>query len=561
MNNTAIETKQLPLHDIFRDNFAFVIPAYQRPYAWEEEQVQELFDDLYDFFESTRGTESIYFLGCIVVVHGKGKEAEVVDGQQRLTTLTMLLAALRTRVPTAEKDDITAYLYEKGNKFAGTPNRYRLCLRERDRTFFQAYIQDSDGIARLLTVEPAQLANDAQQRLFHNMRYFMERVRALSPTQASDFAAFIIQRCYIVMVAALERDSAYRIFSVLNDRGLDLSPVDILKAEIIGALAEADRPQYTQQWEDIETNLGRDGFTELFAHIRMLAVKARPRETLLKEFRTAVLLDGQQQPRDARRVIDEAIAPHAQAFTIIRNGTYQSTQDAPAINDLFVWLNLIDNADWTPAAIYYLTKHMAEPAALLAFFTRLERLAASMMIRHVTFSKRVERYRALLTAIQRGDEATIAGVMALTLDERHYTRTSLDSEIYRSHAARYALLRLDALLGDGAATYAHPVLSIEHVLPQKIPADSTWAKTFPDPEWNAANVHRLGNLVLLTKRKNAMAFNFDFATKKAKYFTGRNGVSTCALTTQVLNEPDWTPEVLLRRQQHLLTMLSALWQL
>src|SRR5579863_9220387 len=105
MNNAAIETKQLPLHDIFRDNFAFIIPSYQRPYAWEEEQVQELYDDLFDFFEGARGEASIYFLGCIVVVHGKDKEAEVVDGQQRLTTLTMLLAALRTRVPAAEKDD------------------------------------------------------------------------------------------------------------------------------------------------------------------------------------------------------------------------------------------------------------------------------------------------------------------------------------------------------------------------------------------------------------------------------------------------------------------------
>jgi hypothetical protein len=74
-------------------------------------------------------------------------------------------------------------------------------------------------------------------------------------------------------------------------------------------------------------------------------------------------------------------------------------------------------------------------------------------------------------------------------------------------------------------------------------------------------LHRLGNLILLTRRKNVMANNFDVATKKATYFTGRGGVSTCALTTQVVHEATWTPEVLLRRQRDLVQRLVDLWRL
>ncbi|HEV2654375.1 MAG TPA: HNH endonuclease family protein, partial [Ktedonobacteraceae bacterium] len=125
---------------------------------------------------------------------------------------------------------------------------------------------------------------------------------------------------------------------------------------------------------------------------------------------------------------------------------------------------------------------------------------------------------------------------------------------------KYILLRLDALLSDGSARYDFPTISVEHVLPQKPLANSEWLKRFPGDARNRY-LHQLGNLVLLSKQKNHDANNYDFAKKKAVYFSNRQGVSPFALTSQVLREPEWTPAVIQKRQHELVSKLANYWNL
>lgn len=122
------------------------------------------------------------------------------------------------------------------------------------------------------------------------------------------------------------------------------------------------------------------------------------------------------------------------------------------------------------------------------------------------------------------------------------------------------LLRLDGLLADKGATYEHKVLSIEHVLPQTPATDSIWLTWFPEEEDRELWTHRLANLVLLSRQKNTQAQNFDFERKKQEYFQ-RKGVATFALTSQVLNQAEWTPDVLKKRQYDLIGLLKSEWRL
>src|SRR5262249_39593722 len=139
---------------------------------------------------------------------------------------------------------------------------------------------------------------------------------------------------------------------------------------------------------------------------------------------------------------------------------------------------------------------------------------------------------------------------------------ALDGDIYEvKFVPKYVLLRLDALLSDGAANYDHEVISIEHVLPQNPIPNGDWVKLFPNPADREGLVHRLGNLVLLSHRKNSAASNYDFDKKKDKYFKSQNKVSPFSLTTQVLNENAWSPAVIRRRQTELLGRLKVLWRL
>jgi Protein of unknown function (DUF1524) len=150
----------------------------------------------------------------------------------------------------------------------------------------------------------------------------------------------------------------------------------------------------------------------------------------------------------------------------------------------------------------------------------------------------------------------------LSKEDKTAFRAHLDGSIYEVTRVRLPLLlRLDAELSSGGATYNHDIVSVEHVLPQTPDATSQWLKDFPDDAKREGWTHKLANLMLLTLRKNIQASNWDFKTKKDRYFAESGGVSPFVITTQVLGETEWTPAVLEARQKALLSKLYATWDI
>jgi Protein of unknown function (DUF1524) len=184
-----------------------------------------------------------------------------------------------------------------------------------------------------------------------------------------------------------------------------------------------------------------------------------------------------------------------------------------------------------------------------------------MLIRRVYATPRASRYADLLRQLDAG-AALDAAAFELSDEERADTIRQLDGELYLAASVRkYVLLRLDEVLASNpGVTYEHPLITAEHVLPQNPRADSTWTRDFSQDQrtfWT----HRIANLVLLNRRKNAEAQNFDFARKKSMYFVSSRGVAAFALTTQVLSQDSWTPDLLERRQADLLAQLKVEWAL
>ncbi len=557
----AIHATEKALFKVFSNDFAFSIPAYQRPYAWTREQASELLTDLLSFLGD--GSESVtdaspYFLGSIVLIKSEGApEADVVDGQQRLTTLTILLSVLRGLAEDKKASKITGYIYQEGSEIEGTENRYRLKLREKDEDFFRCYVQDESKLDDLLKLDNSQLS-DSQKNIQTNTKYFLTELSAFSEPQRKRFVQYLMMRCFLVVVSTPDLDSAYRIFSVLNSRGLDLSLTDLLKSEVIGAIPALQQEKYTKIWEEEEEDLGREAFQELFAHIRMIYRKAKLRETALNEFRNHI-----QPQKEPQKFIDHVLKPYSDALEIIKTANYQSDKDAEAINSLFRWLNQIDNFDWVPPAILYFSKNSQTPDSLRRFFTDLERLAAGLMILRSDINDRVARYAKLLSTIEENlDLYTPQSPLQFTVDEVDRIVKTLDGDLYLIKRIRqYVLLRLDSALAQGEASYDYSVITVEHVLPQNPGEGSTWLKWFPIKEERIQYVHRIGNLALLSRKKNSEAQNYDFDKKKEKYFTSKKGIVPFALTSQVLQQSEWTPEVINQRQISSIQSLRAIWRL
>ena len=145
MSPVAIQGTERPIAKIFSDDYVFTVPNYQRPYAWTTEEAGELFDDLVTAMENgKKPVEELnpYFLGSVVLIKDdKRPDAQIVDGQQRLVTLVILLSAIRALVGPKQAGDISKRIYEKGDTILETPNRYRVTVRQRDKDFFQKYLE------------------------------------------------------------------------------------------------------------------------------------------------------------------------------------------------------------------------------------------------------------------------------------------------------------------------------------------------------------------------------------------------------------------------------------
>ncbi|WIV57328.1 DUF262 domain-containing protein [Amycolatopsis nalaikhensis] len=559
MAGTKIQAAEHPVVEIFDDPYQFTIPRYQRPYAWTTEQAGEMFDDL---LAASQAKDSLsesdpYFLGSIVLVKAeKHPRAEVVDGQQRLTTLTVLLSVLRDYVSPGFAASLEKRIFQEGDPVKGTADQPRLRLKDQDQGFFEKYIQERAGndlLSGLQDVRP-----DSRLRLVENALVFKSRLSALPSADRERLVSFIYGYTYLVVVATADFESAYRIFSVLNERGLDLTHTDILKSEIIGKIPEADQDAYTNKWSHEEDDLGRSDFGDLFSHIRMVYAKTKARESILKEFRASVL----HRVPDGKKFIDDVLVPFSDAFEVVTRASYAGGPGAEEINWLLGWLKQLDNTDWVPPAISYFSRPTADSAALLRFLVDLERLAASMLVRRVDITRRVERYGRVLDWMEKDHDLYSAeSPLQLSGEEQTETLAKLGAEIYTVTRIRlYVLLRLDSALSDGGAGYdGYPLISVEHVLPQSPAAGSGWTSTFTAQE-RAYWVHRLANLVLLSRRKNSQASNLEFEAKKTKYFE-KTSWPPFVLTSQVLATDGWTPAVLEERQEILLKVLSNLWRL
>ena len=566
--SSEINGKGYALKDIFSSYFEYVIPNYQRPYAWTEEQASELFDDLFDFYNSgSAESTKEYFLGSIVLIKQKSKpRSEVIDGQQRLTTLTILLSALASKLEGEDRNTLYyEYIQEPGNKFEGLEPKPRLTLRPRDKKFFSEYVQELK-FEQLISIDNKRLANEAQINIKNNSQLLLDRINKNfedSAEKITKFAQFLVEQCFLVSVSTPNQQSAFRVFSIMNSRGLDLQLTDIIKAEVIGKIAEEKQEEYTERWEDMEVELGRDGFNDLFTYIRMIYAKEKAKKSILDEFKDLDVFKVYLTERP-EEFISKELEPYANALSTIRSASYKADSYAEEINLYLRWLNRINDSYWIPVAILFLSVNKNKPEYVKWFFSRLERLAAFMHICALNINNRIKRYIDVIKALEQDHSINLpVQAVELTETEKKEMCAVLESDIYGLTASRrnYLMLRLDSFLSDGGASYNTKNLTVEHVLPQTVNANTEWAQWWPDESQWEKWVHRIANLVLLNRRRNSGAQNFDFSTKKSKYFSGKRDVSSFAITTQVLNMSEWRPENVENRQSELLEVLQENWRL
>ena len=554
--NSSISAGNLFIDKVFSDDFEYAIPNYQRPYSWEEEQCTQLIDDIHSFaFKSDSFSElTPYFLGSIVIIK-KPEEtlSNIVDGQQRLTTLTILLSCLRYLIDDQDdKGDLTDLIYQKGSNLKGTKDTFRLKTRKKDQEYFKKLIQEPNGI-ELLKNDAKKLRpeNDSQARMLGNTEAILKALtkdKKYDQSQLKILTAYIIQKCTLVVVKSTDEEIAFRIFNVLNDRGLDLSIADIIKSEIIEKTPKDKQDDYTQKWEDAEGYLGIEAFKNFFSHLRSIYAKKKAEKAVLAEIREYV-----KPSHDPINFIDNILKPFTDAYQAIRKANYESPENAEAVNSMFKRLKRVSHNDWYPPAILYLAKHKEDHTSILKFFNAYDHFTFGLEGMSATLNERIDRYAKIMEAIEMNKDLFVHP-SPLLLTEADQTRIKNNLEgtsLYRKRMLKPVLAKIEEGLNDNSITIEYDSLSIEHILPQS-PKDEYWTSRF-NIEDQVKQTNCLGNLSLISVRKNSQAKNYPFDKKINVYFKADGKSTNLAMVNEINVGSDWTPTRIEKRQAHLIS--------
>lgn len=263
MSKLNVDQKTIML--LFSDKKSdFLIPDYQRPYAWEETQCQTLWDDIFSFAFPDNNCDKFdsneeYFLGSIVTFENDNNKKEVIDGQQRLTTLMLLLRAFYAKFGNMQDE-----------KSKSTQRRISQCLWKTNE-FGEANLNvlkidsevatDNDKDEFLDILKTGNVNKEQKSNYAKNYRFFQEKIDSFLNEYPSYFAylpARILGNCILLPVEAESQDTALRIFSTLNDRGLPLSDADIFKAQFYKYYsAKSAKESFIEQWKELEEVCGR----------------------------------------------------------------------------------------------------------------------------------------------------------------------------------------------------------------------------------------------------------------------------------------------------------------
>lgn len=266
----------------------FVIPEYQRPYAWTDEQVETLFEDLWEFSATIGGTErdSSYFLGSVVSYENEAGEQEIIDGQQRITSLFLLLRAIYTKLiatpvseRTAEANNFIGKIEPtiwRTNKLTGTVDYKEILLTSR------VVNNEGNDILRsiLETGNADENAKDNYSKNYRNFQELFDKHSTDNPLMVYQFIYALLNQAILLPITADNQDTALTIFSTLNDRGLPLSDADIFKAKIYNQLEAEEKKAFIARWKDLDEDAtdAEESIQQLF-YYNMFYYRALEKDT------------------------------------------------------------------------------------------------------------------------------------------------------------------------------------------------------------------------------------------------------------------------------------------
>jgi len=517
------------------------VPRYQRPYTWSDGEVRELIQDLWRAFKRNA---SFYFIGQIVLVKNHGK-LEISDGQQRLATLTMILAYVRDRMPGRAKQ------YQSLIMDGDNP---RLILRDEDAGFYRGFVQEPGRMADL--ARHPECGVETKDLFVAAARTIESELGRLNDRDLDSFMSYVARCCTLNVVDADERGCAQTVFNTLNKRGSPLSGADIIKSDLIenSKLSDAEADAAARKWEQIEELFEREHFAKLLYMMPFLLTG----EPLLSpgdlaSFRTAVDRAG-----GVRSFLFDQLPRYAAALRAIFSGSINVGAASADVNRRVALMREVEKWDWAPPAIAFLAEYSGQQDRARRFFQALDRYTFACVLSVIEVREREERYSVAVKNV--GDDKVLFGPKALGFSDAEHGKFiyALDRSRTRDRHRRLLMMRLEAAMPNGHLLRMTDDVTVEHVLPKG--KNAWWSERFPDDKLRGEMANLLGNLILITHEQNKVADSKPYPKKRSVYFDTPEA-PIHAVTKDIAPIQDWSLQAIEERHERLVRILCEDWGL
>ena len=534
----------------------YTVPSYQRHYVWDSDNVNDLLNDFIDNYKEHSNEE--YFLGSYIIQNKVG-DNDLLDGQQRITTLFLLFAFLRDYEKSSDdiKTACKELIFQEGNKVKKIAPRVRLNyeIRGNVKEFVDTYIKDDGSITnKWETIE--KMANNRNentsiQRMCNALCCYRDFFAEHSEIDLDAFVMFILNNVVMIYISADSLEDVFRLFSVMNDRGQKLSNADILKSSNLEKIPDDnDRNYYAREWENMQEDLGND-FDRLLAYVRTMLLKKRQRNNLLDEYENIIFK--QEYVKKGYEFFKYVLEVYKDYNTII-NLTDSSD---PEFSTLIRTLNVcMPSTDWVPVVLSYYKKFDSKGIKEFTLRIACKNIADAVCGRSP--SQRIDDLNSIIALVDEKDKYE----EVLTASEYYAFKqdiflANIQSDIYGRRYTLALLMLIDYKYRDKSEWKEFGTISIEHILPQNPKQGSQWMKDFTE-EQRSYYTHKIGNLCLIGRRKNSSLGNLDYKDKLKRYF--EKNIGSFANTQKIYNTyPDrWTPDEVYENQERVIEDLKGI---
>jgi len=559
-----LDTHTANFADVVGNGKTYAIPPYQRDYSWAEEQWEDLWNDV---LEMTRRPDDRHYMGALVLEAKSDREFLVIDGQQRLATLSILaLVIIRRLLDLAERGVEPDANRERAEtlrmQYIGAKNPAslllvsKLSLNETDNAFYQDYLVECRD-----PLNPRGLPK-SNRALWDCQKWLAKQLDSIAPQ--SDDGKFlaellnetIARQLLFTLITVDDELNAYTVFETLNARGIDLSSTDLLKNYLFSRVRTmTDLAALQRRLRMLIQTVRQERFPE-FLRYHLLCEMPKVRSNHLYK----IVRDRIQHTGNVFDLI-KALEDRAELFAALADVGHEFWIDHPECRPPIRERVLYRSQQSTPLLFAAWEKFPRSE------FAKLLRLVNVFTFRFTTVGNL--NTNQLEPLYHRAAKAVIDGVSTNAGEVDHVLREAyVDDEKFKQdfesweiptfgrgkRLARFVLCRLESDASGADVDFETDSATIEHILPEH-PTDE-WFDLFDDKQFSQS-VYRVGNLALLESKKNRQVGNAPFDQKLAAYQSSRY-VTTNRLA---IDPPEtWTPEQIALRQRQMARRAVHLWR-